>query len=582
MRRLALARNWDSDPTAKLTALILAERDPAFFVSEFVWTYDPREPSPFIPFDLYEDQEKALAFLLDLMTRGKDGILEKSRDMGATWLTTAFAVWAWLFRPGTAIGFGSRKLELVDKIGDPKCIFEKIRFIIRNLPPWIMKLKAPGFDPTKHDNYCKIINPSNGATITGEGGDEIGRGGRTTVYFIDEAAHILRPLLVDQALTANSRCKISVSTPRGANNTFAVKRLSGKYPICTLHWRGDPRKTHWIIVPLGWEGVIDPDGELELGDSVIDYGLGPAPEPPDGYRVVYPWYAELCLKEDPVTIAQEYDIDYSASLEGVIIPAKWLRACVDLVLPKGLPVAGFDVAAGGSASNAYIARRGPVVEKIHVWKEIGDPQTAAFDAAVRVLRMAEEEGMAKVFFDVIGVGSGAAPAFKLARRKLGFSWTGVNVGESPTDTIWPDRMKSKEKFANLKAELWWRLRTRAERTYQYVVLGIGHPPEDLLSLPPGTNTELLIAQASGVRYFETETGKIIVESKKQLSERGVASPDVAEALVLSFSPQAVTTRATRSGNARPASSAGEPKGLKRLPSHSLIAPKKPGRRRPFA
>lgn len=560
-----MARNWDSDPTAKTTALILAQRDPVFFTNEFVWTYDPREPTPFIPFDLYEDQEKALLFLLDMMTRGKDGVLEKSRDMGATWLTAAFAVWVWLFMPGAAVGFGSRKLELVDKIGDPKCIFDKIRFIIRNLPPWVLKAKAAGFDPTKHDNFCKIINPANGATITGEGGDEIGRGGRTTIYFVDEAAFLPRPLLVDQALSANSRCKVYVSTPRGANNPFAVKRLSGKFPVCTLHWRGDPRKTAWIVVPLDWEGEIDAEGELELGDAVLDYGLGPPPEPPDGYRIAYPWYVELCLKEDPITVAQEYDIDYSASLEGVIIPAKWLRAAVGLSLPKGHPVAGYDVAAGGSSENVYVKRSGPVIEKIVRWRE-DDPTNAAF----RVVRMAEADRIARLLFDVIGVGAGTAGAIKLVRRALKFSWVGINVGGAPTETIWPDRMKSKEKFVNLKAELWWRLRVRAERTYQFAVLGISHPPEDLLALPPGPDTEALIAQLSGVRYFETETGKLIVESKKQLAERGVASPDIAEALILSFAPQSLSTRATRSGNSRPASSTTK---TAVAPPHRFIQPR---------
>lgn len=547
MRRLESAKNWDNDPGQKPYVLLLAERDPAFFVSEFVWTYDPREPNPFLPFDLYEDQERALRFLQDLMERGKDGILEKSRDMGATWLTAAFAVWAWLFKDGAAIGFGSRKLALVDTIGDPKSIFDKIRFIIRNLPPWLLRARAGGFDQTKHDNFCKILNPANGASITGEGGDEIGRGGRTTIYFVDEAAFLPRPLLVDQALSANSRCKIYVSTPRGANNPFATKRLSGRFPVFTLHWRGDPRKTAWAVVPFEWEGIISSDGELELGDQVVNFGLGPAPEPGPGQKVIYPWYEELKLKEDPITVAQEYDIDYSASLEGVIIPAKWLRACVGLQLSKGPKFAGFDVAAGGSAENAYIERAGPVIERIERWRD-DDPTQSAF----RVVSFGEQGKITKLFYDAIGVGAGIGGVIKMTRRKLPFTWYGVNVGEAPTEAIWPDRMKSKEKFANLKAEMWWRLRTRAERTYQYVHMGINHQQDELLSLPPGPDTEALIAQLSGIRYFETETGKIIVESKKQLAERSVPSPDIAEALILSFSPLAVSTRATRSGDSRPA------------------------------
>jgi hypothetical protein len=536
--------------------LLISERDPSFFVNEFCWTYDPREPSPFIPFDLYEDQAKALLWLKDLYERGKDGIFEKSRDMGATWLTAAFAVWAWLFKPGSAIGFGSRKLELVDKIGDPKSIFDKIRFIIRNLPGWLLQAKAPGFNFKTHDNFCKIINPANGSSITGEGGDEIGRGGRTSIYFVDEAAFLPRPLLVDQALTANSRCKILVSTPRGANNPFAVKRLSQKFPVYTLHWKSDPRKTAWLIVPLDWEGLIDSDGELELGQEgvdFIDYGIGRPPEPPAGHRVIYPWYEELCLKEDPITVAQEYDIDYSASLEGVIIPARWLRACVGLSLPDGLSVAGFDVAAGG-AENVYLMRKGPNVSTITRWRE-EDPTAAAF----RVVRMAEADQIERLFYDAIGVGAGVGGAMKLVRRALTFVWTAVNVGVPPTETRWPDKMKSKEKFANLKAELWWRVRARAERTYQFVMLGVNHPKEDLLSLPPGPDTEALISQLSGVRYFETETGKIIVESKKELARRGVSSPDIAEALILSFMPLS-SRSSTRSGSSITAKVRPSPKG----------------------
>jgi len=548
-------------------ALLLASRDPVFFVNEFCWTYDPREANPFLPFDLYPDQEGVLRFLADLVNRGVDGVLEKSRDMGATWLTAAVAVWLWLFRPGAAVGFGSRKLELVDKIGDPKAIFDKIRTIIRNLPPWLMQAKCPGFDPKVHDNHCKIINPNSKATITGEGGDEIGRGGRTLIYFVDEAAFLARPHLVDQALTANSFCKIYLSTPHGGNNPFAVKRLSGKYPVFTLHWKSDPRKTHWAIVPIEWEGTIDSDGDLELGEYVHSYGLSNPPEAPDGYKIIYPWYEGLVLREDPITVAQEYDIDYAASLEGVIIPARWLRACVGLGLPDGTRFAGFDVAAGGSAENVYLQRAGPNVRRIIRWRE-DDPTSATF----KVIGYAEADLVKRLFFDVIGVGAGVGGSMKLARRALTFAWTGVNVGESPTATVWPDRMKSKEKFANLKAELWWRLRVRVERTYQYVHLGISHPPEDLLSLPPGPDTEALISQVSGVRYFEQDSGKIIVESKKSLEERGVASPDLAEALVLSFAPVSLSTRATRSGSSR---SSEEPTSAAVAKAYQLIDPKKP-------
>jgi hypothetical protein len=47
------------------------------------------------------------------------------------------------------------------------------------LPDW---MKPKGFVEKVHDNYMRIINPDNGATITGEAGDNIGRGGRYNVF----------------------------------------------------------------------------------------------------------------------------------------------------------------------------------------------------------------------------------------------------------------------------------------------------------------------------------------------------------------------------------------------------------------
>src|SRR5438132_289773 len=77
----------------------------------------------------------------------------------------------WLFKPGYKAGFGSHKLDLVDRIGAPDSILEKVRFLLRHIPEW---MRPVGFVFGKHDSYCKIVNPATGATITGEGGDNIG------------------------------------------------------------------------------------------------------------------------------------------------------------------------------------------------------------------------------------------------------------------------------------------------------------------------------------------------------------------------------------------------------------------------
>lgn len=565
----------NSNPKAQAAALELARRDVVFFVREFVWTYDPREPVPFMPLEPFACQEEMLLWLWDLEHRGKSGIVDKSRDMGATWICAAYAVHRWLFRNGAAIGFGSRKLELVDKLGDPKSIFDKIRTIIANLPSWMLRKQAAGYDRKLHDNFCKIINPANGATITGEGGDEIGRGGRTLIYFVDESAIIPRPQLIDASLTANCRTRIDVSTPRGSNNTFAVKRHSGKYPVMTLHWKRDPRKTAWMLVPVGYRAWMDEEQEFHVHDEdVLDYGLGEAPEPGEGQQIIFPWYEAKVLLEDPVTVAQEYDIDYTASLEGVAIPAKYLRACVGLKLPaSAMRTAGYDPAGSeAGAENGYVDRNGPVVGLIKRWRE-PDPTEGAFQA----LRIAEDRAAHRFLYDSIGLGSFIGGAFKKVQRTLCFTWAPVNVGKPPTKTLWPDRQTSEEKFANLKAELWWRMRVRAEKTWRFVTQGTYFPPDELLSLPPGPETEALIAQLSNVRFFETETGKIIIESKRQLEERGVKSPDLAEALLLSFAPFKLTGGTGKAGGSPPVKPPGGPTATLPKTPHTLV--NAPGKKR---
>ena len=86
-----------------------------------------------MPFLLWPRQVEFLKWLYNTWKTGDRGLVEKSRDAGLTWLSCGFAVCMFLFVDGFAIGFGSRKEALVDNKGDPDCIFEKIRHLLRTL-----------------------------------------------------------------------------------------------------------------------------------------------------------------------------------------------------------------------------------------------------------------------------------------------------------------------------------------------------------------------------------------------------------------------------------------------------------------
>lgn len=169
--------------------------DPVRFILDFGITYDPRRKTQkILPFHLFEKQKEFILWLKESIETGQGGVVLKSRDMGATWSACCFSVWIWLYQDGSAVGWGSRKEGLVDRLSDPDSIFEKIRMQIKALP---LNILPQNYDEQKHSHYMRVINPDNKATIIGEAGDNIGRGGRKSIFFKDEAqplsAQVLTP-----------------------------------------------------------------------------------------------------------------------------------------------------------------------------------------------------------------------------------------------------------------------------------------------------------------------------------------------------------------------------------------------------
>jgi phage terminase large subunit len=340
---------------------------PVEFITEWGMTFDPRNAEisrpPIVPFVLFERQEACLDWLLARWQGREDGLIEKSRDMGVSWLCVAFAVWMWLYHPGSVVGFGSRKEEYVDKIGDPKSLFWKVRQFISLLP---VEFRPEGWDEGKHAPHMRVLNPENGASIVGEAGDNIGRGNRTSIYFKDESAFYEHADAIDAALSQTSNCKIDVSTPNGAGNAFYRKRHGGKIKVFVFDWHDDPRK--------GKE-----------------------------------WYAKQCEILDAVIVAQEIDRDYESSVSDSWIPSDIVIAAMakgpaDIKAIGGLRV-GVDVARFGDDKTVITFRRGRVLLKQVVKAKLDVAQVAGL---VKMEIEAYREKPEQIAVDVIGIGAGAA------------------------------------------------------------------------------------------------------------------------------------------------------------------------------
>lgn len=343
---------------------------PCDFINDFGVTFDPRlierGIEPLIPFILFPKQEEFVGWLIERWRNREDGLVEKSRDMGVSWLTIAIAVWMWLFHEGMVVGFGSRKETYVDDIGNPASLFWKVRTYINYLPK---EFRPEGWNDRKHAPFMRIMNPENEAVIVGESGDNIGRGNRTAIYLKDESAFYEHADAIDAALSQTSNCKIDISTPNGAGNAFYRKRHGGKIKTFIFDWRDDPRKDE-------------------------------------------AWYQEQCESLDAVIVAQEIDRNYEASVANAFIPAGLVNAAMRNgpadVEGIGYVQYGLDVARFGDDSTVLTCRQGRVVYWQKKWAKVDTEDTVG-----RVVQEIKQfKAPDQIAVDVIGVGAGVVDKLK--------------------------------------------------------------------------------------------------------------------------------------------------------------------------
>lgn len=498
-RRRARNLQWIRANPGALPGLKLFYREhPAQFLNDWACTQDPRLIErglpAIIPFVLFPKQVQWVEWIIARWKAQEAGLTEKSRDMGISWLAVSLACTLCLFYPGMQIGFGSRKEDYVDKVGQPKSLFWKGRFFMRHLPREFRGGWIPGRDAPR----MRLHFRETGSDITGEAGDNIGRGDRTGIYFVDESAHIERQDLVEASLSATTNCRQDMSSVNGPANAFAKKRWSGRVPVFIFDWRDDPRK-------------------------------GQA------------WYDKEVARLDPITLAQEIDRDYNASVGGIVIPYTWVRAAVDAHLALGIEPTGehfgaLDVADEGKDLNAFTGGHGILINVVESWSGKGSD---TFATAQHAVNLCDAYGYRRFRYDADGLGAfvrGDVRVINEGRRGMSQPMPAVLLDAfrgsegvlNPQKEDVPGR-KNEDYFLNRKAQSWWSLRTRFYNTYRWVTAGEACDRDDIISL--SSKLPLLhqvCAELSQPTWDTNKVGKIFVDKTPE----GMASPNLADSVMM--------------------------------------------------
>lgn len=253
---------------------------------------------------------------------------------------------------------------------------------------------------------------------------------------------------------------------------------------------------------------------------------------------------------DPETFPHVYLGEPRSDDDTSVIKASWVLSAVDAhkLIPDmydGRAVLGYDVADDGDDANAIVLRRGSIAVDADQWHGLEDQLLKSCTKAYHAAQVAG----AHIVFDSIGVGASAGAKFNelnAANPDNKLTHAGFNAGGKVLrpEAIYGDtKIKNKDFFANIKAQMWWQVADRFRLTHQ-VVQALKDGKE-----PPKFKADELISIDSGIKHLEQlkmelsiplrdfdNNGRVKVESKKDLKKREVPSPNLADAFIMAYAP----------------------------------------------
>lgn len=249
--RKELLREADGDQVLQKDLMAACANSFLYWVNTFVWTYHQEDVDPEThrskpaevadwPFITWPIQDLVAARMEYCFKEGKDLLIKKSRNMGASWLCLIFLHWFWLFRPSTEIREMSHKEGLVDGTSDS--LFWKHDYINQWLPVW---MRPFGVLTRGKDNRTKlkIVNEIMGNTLAGEATTAISlSGGRAALVFLDEFAKTENGQQIRSATRDVAPCRLVNSTPFGAGTEYTRWKNSGQIEVFELMYWNHPEK----------------------------------------------------------------------------------------------------------------------------------------------------------------------------------------------------------------------------------------------------------------------------------------------------------------------------------------------------
>ena len=240
--------------------IIKCGKDPVYFANKYLKVQHPTRG--LVQFDTYPFQDDCLNAFID----HRFNIILKSRQLGISTLTAAYAVWLAAFYKDKNV------LVIATKLAVAQNFIKKVKVAIRSMPPWLLLPEITG-------NNKQTVEFSNGSQIKAvPTSDDAGRSEALSLLIVDEAAFVrnfdtlwtsLYPTLSTGGRT------VVLSTPNG---------VGGQY--YDLWQKAESGENEFNPIKLPWD--VHPEHDQE-------------------------WFEAECKNFTKKQIAQELLCDFAAS-----------------------------------------------------------------------------------------------------------------------------------------------------------------------------------------------------------------------------------------------------------------------------
>ncbi|WAK01859.1 hypothetical protein [Methylobacter sp. YRD-M1] len=416
-------------------------------------------------------------------------IVLKSRKLGISTYTAARNIHL------TAFNKHKRSVVITHQSDSTSALFKIYKRFHENLPPFLQpKLKsnnAKEFEFGELDSSIKVATA--GSKETGRG-ETINYLHASEIGFWSNDFEIAAGLM--QAVPEAEGTEIIIeSTPNGIGNLFhsmwegAVSGDNSYLPIF-FGWNLDPDCS--AKVPKNFELSEDEKTYAELWDL--------------SHEQIF-WRRTKIKQMGLEKFTQEYPISAAEafrSTEGnTFIPSDLVIRARKNILPpepKEMPlILGVDVASSGGDKTCIVWRKGNTMEKYQKFSKLANDEVA--DQLINIIR---KDNPAKVFIDSTGgYGSGVAACMRIR----GYDCEEIHFSNSPIDL----------QYANKRAEMFGELKNWLQSN---------------VSIPDTDEIEL---DLTCFGYKHNNMSRLVLESKEDVKKRFKRSPDIADALALTFS-----------------------------------------------